>query len=145
MVGAVRTGASAGTVPLTDLDDAQLAGLGRAYAALARSPAALRGGPRRGRPGLVRGYRGGQGAVRDPPQAFPPWDEPMRTAFGWGRVDAEQYATFLAAVRGSLIELAERMRVEPSELPAELDRPASSPVKIVDEFLWVRVTRGLPA
>ena len=60
-------------------------------------------------------------------------------------MDAEEYATFLAAVRGSLIGLAERLRVEPSELPAELDRPASSPVKIVDEFLWVRVTRGLPA
>jgi hypothetical protein len=48
-------------------------------------------------------------------------------------------------VREALIGLAERLRVEPSELPAELDRPASSPVKIVDEFLWVRVTRNLPA
>jgi hypothetical protein len=35
--------------------------------------------------------------------------------------------------------------VEPSELPAVLDRPASSPVKLVDEFLWIRITRGLPA
>jgi hypothetical protein len=69
----------------------------------------------------------------------------MRRAFGWGRVDEEEYATFLAAVREALDRLAERLRVEPSELPATLDRPASSPVKIVDEFLWIRITRNLPA
>jgi hypothetical protein len=78
------------------------------------------------------------------PQAVPPWDEPMRKAFGWGRVDAVEYATFLAAVRASLIRLAERLHVEPSELPTALDRPLSSPVKIVDEFLWMRITRDLP-
>ena len=79
------------------------------------------------------------------PQAVPPWDEPMRKAFGWGRVDAEEYAMFLSAVRGSLIGLALRMRIEPSALPAVLGRPESSPVKLVDEFLWVRITRGRPA
>jgi hypothetical protein len=133
------------TVPLTDLDDAQLAALGRAYAALARSPAAFRAS----RSGEVPVSFGDTAAAKAlfaiRPLAVPPWDEPMRRAFGWGRVDAEEYATFLAAVRGSLIGLARRLRVDPSELPAALDRPASSPVKIVDEFLWVRVTRNLPA
>jgi hypothetical protein len=129
------------TVPLTDLDDAQLEALGRAYAALARSPAALRVS----HGGDVAVTFGDTAAAKAlfaiRPQAVPPWDEPMRRAFGWGRVDAEQYATFLAAVRGSLIGLARRLHVEPSELPAELDRPASSPAKIVDEFLWIRITR----
>ena len=133
------------TAPLTDLDDAQLAALGRAYAALARSPAALRAS----RGGDVPVSFGDTAAAKAlfaiRPQAVPPWDEPMRRAFGWGRVEAEEYATFLVAVRGALIGLARRLQVEPSELPAELDRPASSPVKIVDEFLWVRITRGLPA
>jgi hypothetical protein len=133
------------TVPLTELDDAQLAALGQTYAALARSPAALR----TSRGGEVPVSFGDTAAAKAlfaiRPQAVPPWDEPMRRAFGWGRVDAEEYATFLAAVRGSLIGLTQRMRVEPSELPAALDRPASSPVKIVDEFLWVRITRRLPA
>ena len=133
------------TVPLTDLDDGQLAALGRAYAGLARSPAAFRAS----RGGNVSVSFGDTAAAKAlfaiRPLTVPPWDEPMRRAFGWGRVDAEEYATFLAAVRGALIGLAERLRVEPSELPAALDRPASTPVKIVDEFLWVRVTRGLPA
>jgi hypothetical protein len=133
------------TVPLTNLDDEALATLGRAYAALARSPAAFRAS----RGGDVPVSFGDTAAAKAlfaiRPQAVPPWDEPMRKAFGWGRVEAEQYATFLAAVRGALIGLVERLRIEPSELPAELDRPASSPVKIVDEYLWVRITRGLPA
>ena len=130
--------------PLTDLDDEQLAALGRAYAGLARSPAAFRAS----RDGDVSVSFGDTAAAKAlfaiRPQAVPPWDEPMRRAFGWGRVDAEEYATFLAAARGSLIGLAERLRVQPSELPAALDRPASSPAKIVDEFLWIRITRGLP-
>ena len=132
------------TAQLTDLDAARLAALGQAYAALARSPAALRAS----RGGDVPVSFGDTAAAKAlfaiRPLAVPPWDEPMRRAFGWGRVDETEYATFLAAVRGALIGLAERLRVEPSELPTELDRPASSPVKIVDEFLWVRITRGLP-
>jgi hypothetical protein len=133
------------TVPLTDLDDAQLAALGRAYAALARSPAAFRAS----RDGDISVSFGDTAAAKAlfaiRPQAVPPWDEPMRRAFGWGRVDAEEYATFLVAVREALIGLARRLRIQPSELPAALDRPASSPAKLVDEFLWIRITRDLSA
>ena len=143
--GRGRADAPPGTAPLTDLNDAQLAALGQAYVALARSPAAFRAS----RGGDVPVSFGDTAAAKAlfaiRPQAVPPWDEPMRSAFGWGRVEAAEYATFLAAVRGALIGLAGRLLVEPSELPAELDRPASSPVKLVDEFLWGRVTRGLPA
>jgi hypothetical protein len=130
------------TVQLTDLDAAQLAAVGQAYAALARSPAALRASRGGDVPVAFGDTAAAKALFAIRPLAVPPWDEPMRRAFGWGRVDAAEYATFLAAVRGALIGLAERLRVEPSELPAELDRPAGSPVKIVDEFLWVRITRG---
>jgi hypothetical protein len=133
------------TAALTDLDDAHVGALGRAYAGLARSPAALRAS----RGGDVPVSFGDTAAAKAlfaiRPQAVPPWDEPMRRAFGWGHVDAEQYATFLAAVREALDGLAGRLRVEPAALPAALDRPASSPVKIVDEFLWMRITRDLRA
>jgi hypothetical protein len=134
-----------GSAPLTGLDDQKLAALGRAYAALARSPAAFRAS----RDGEVSVTFGDTAAAKAlfaiRPQAVPPWDEPMRRAFGWARVEAEEYATFLAAARGSLIGLAERLRIQPSELPAALDRPASSPAKIVDEFLWIRITRDRSA
>lgn len=129
--------------PLTELDDRQLARVGDAYTALARSPAAFRAS----RDGDVSVSFGDTAAAKAlfaiRPEAVPPWDEPMRKAFGWGRVDAEEYASFLAASREALIGLAERLAVEPSALPAVLDRPASSPAKIVDEFLWIRITRGL--
>jgi hypothetical protein len=133
------------TVPLTDLDDAQIAALGRAYAALARSPAAFRASSRGDLPVSFGDTAAAKALFAIRPLAVPPWDEPMRRAFGWGRVEPEEYTTFLAAVREALARLAERLRVEPSELPAALDRPTSSPVKIVDEFLWMRVTRDLPA
>jgi hypothetical protein len=133
------------TVPLTDLDDTRLAALGRAYAALARSPAVLRASGRGDVPVSFGDTAAAKALFAIRPQVVPPWDEPMRRAFGWGRVNAAEYATFLAAVREALIGLADRLRVEPSELAAELDRPASFPVKIVDEFLWVRITRGLPS
>jgi hypothetical protein len=131
--------------PLTDLNDDEVAALGEAYAALARSPAAGRAGAG----GDVTVAFGDTAAAKAlfaiRPQAVPPWDEPMRRAFGWGRVDASEYATFLAAVRGTIAGLAERLHVTPLELPAALDRPRSSPVKIIDEYLWIRVTRGLSA
>ena len=133
------------TAPLTDLDDAQLAALGRAYAALARSPAAFRASSRGDVPVSFGDTAAAKALFAIRPLAVPPWDEPMRRAFGWGHVDAAEYATFLSAVRGSLTGLAERLRVQPSELPAALDRPASSPVKLVDEFLWIRITRDRSA
>jgi hypothetical protein len=133
------------SAPLTDLDDMGLAALGRAYAALARAPATLRASGRGDVPVSFGDTAAAKALFAIRPQAVPPWDYPMRRAFGWGRVDASEYAAFLAAVRGSLIGLAERLRVQPSELPAELDRPASSSVKLVDEFLWIRITRGLPS
>jgi hypothetical protein len=133
------------TEPLTDLDDEQLAALGRAYAALARSPAAFRASGRGDVPVSFGDTAAAKALFAIRPQAVPPWDEPMRRAFGWGRVGPEDYATFLAATRGSLIGLARRLRVEPSELPAALGRGASSPAKIVDEFLWIRITRDRSA
>ena len=44
-------------------------------------------------------------------------------AFGWGRVEAEEYATFLAAVRGALIGLAERLRVRAVRAPRRARPP----------------------
>jgi hypothetical protein len=133
------------TAPLTDLDDAHVAALGRAYVALARSPAAFRASSRGDVPVSFGDTAAAKALFAIRPQAVPPWDEPMRRAFGWGRVEADEYATFLTAVRGALLGLAERLRVEPADLPAALDRPASSPVKLVDEFLWIRITRDRSA
>jgi len=40
-------------------------------------------------------------------------------------------------------ELASRLGVEVEQLPARLARPHSAPGKIIDEYLWVKITRRL--
>jgi hypothetical protein len=75
------------------------------------------------------------------PQVFPPWDESIRLAFGRpGGADA--YARLLRLSAAALDGLAARLAVGVSDLPESLGRPGSSPPKLVDEFLFVRITRG---
>jgi hypothetical protein len=75
------------------------------------------------------------------PMAFPPMDEQIRTAFGWKKLDEEQYGSFLAASADALDGLATRLGVEVSELPSLLGRQASTPAKLLDEYLWIRIAR----
>jgi hypothetical protein len=77
------------------------------------------------------------------PRVFPPWDDPIRLAFGWQTGGGAAYAEFLRLTAEALRELAERLSTEVSELPSHLGRSPSSPPKLVDEYLWVRVTREL--
>ena len=76
------------------------------------------------------------------PNAFAPWDEPIRQALGLGENDAA-YRAYLGIVARALTTLSERARAEVDELPSLLDRPNSSPPKLIDEYLWIRITRGL--
>jgi hypothetical protein len=79
-------------------------------------------------------------AVR--PSTFLPWDDPTRLAFGWwggGRA----YADLLRQAGRALAQLADRLAVPVRDLPPQLGRPASTPPKLVDEFLWVRISREI--
>jgi hypothetical protein len=80
-------------------------------------------------------------AVR--PAAFPPWDEPIRQAFGWSARSSGRYGRFLREAAAALQELASRMECAVADLPSVLGRPESTPAKIIDEYLWITVTRGL--
>lgn len=74
------------------------------------------------------------------PQVFPPWDEAIRLAFGRpGGADA--YVRMLRLSAAALDGLAARLDVPVSNLPQVLGRPGSSPPKLVDEFLLMRITR----
>ncbi len=77
------------------------------------------------------------------PQACLPWDEPIRLAFGFTEGDGSAYADFVAWTSDALGALASRLGVEVEQLPDRLKRPNSTPAKIIDEFLWVKITRGL--
>jgi hypothetical protein len=77
------------------------------------------------------------------PQACLPWDDPIRFAFGWSEGDGSAYASFVARASKALGTLASRLNVEVEQLPGTLSRPHSTPAKIIDEYLWVKITRGL--
>jgi len=78
------------------------------------------------------------------PQAFPPWDEPIRRGLGFGDTDAA-YRAFLHVVAGALRSLSARSGIAIPDLPRHVGRPDSSPPKLIDEYLWIRITRRLPA
>jgi hypothetical protein len=125
---------------LTGLGEADLALAGRAYAALRAAPAARR---------TVRGHdldvAFGDTATAKllfalRPRVFPPWDEAIRLAFGRpGGADA--YVRMLRLSAAALDGLAARLDVPVDNLPQVLGRPGSSPPKLVDEFLLIRITR----
>jgi len=125
---------------LNGLGPRAFAKAGRAHADLAGRPAARR----RHGDGEVDVTFGSTAAAKAMfalrPQAFPPWDEPMRAAFGWTGSDAAHYEAFLGMSKEALHGLARRTGVSVSGLPELLGRPESSPARIVDEYLWMRLT-----
>jgi hypothetical protein len=75
------------------------------------------------------------------PRAFPPWDAPMRAALGFGD-DADGYARYLELCARGIRATARRAGIEPSDLPRALGRPATTSARLVDEYLWVALTRA---
>jgi hypothetical protein len=128
------------TATLERLSPAALARAGRAQAALAGRVAARR----RHGDGEVDVVFGDTAAAKAMfalrPEAFPPWDEPIRLAFGWIRSDPAHYEAYLAMAQDALATLTARAHVPVGELPAFLGRPDASPARIVDEYLWMRLT-----
>ena len=76
------------------------------------------------------------------PRALPPWDEPIRRVFGGGRHDGPGYARYRGGCADALRGMARRVGVDVDDLPVLAGRPSSTPARVIDEFLWVRITRG---
>ena len=127
---------------LTTLDEQDFIGVELAYDALAAAPAASRAAKDR----VLDVHFGDTAAAKTlfvvRPQVFLPWDMPIRRAFGWSGGGAS-YAEFLRQVTSALLGLARRLNSTVDRLPQLLGRPDSPPPKIVDEFLWIRITQGL--
>jgi len=75
------------------------------------------------------------------PRALVPWDETIRLAFGRPGHGAA-YVRLLQLSATALDGLARRLSASVSDLPELLGRPESSPPKLVDGFLWMRITGG---
>jgi hypothetical protein len=125
---------------LTGLREATIVVAGQAYEALRTAPAAGRS---------VKGHEievsfGDTAAAKLMfalrPRAFLPWDAPIRAGFGWWGGDG--YAQLLRQSAAALDGLARRLAVPVADLPELLGRPRSTPPKLVDEYLWLRLTYG---
>jgi hypothetical protein len=129
-----------GQATLTSLGEADLVSAGLAYDALRAAPAA-----RRNVQGSDVDVAFGDTATAKllfavRPQVFPPWDEAIRLAFGKPGGSAA-YVRLLRLSAAALNGLAGRLAVPVGELPGILGRPESTPPKIVDEFLLIRLAQ----
>jgi hypothetical protein len=123
---------------LTGLTEDDLAAAGRAYEALRAAPAARRDVHGREVDVAFGDTAAGKLLFAIRPMVFPPWDELIRLAFGKPGGGAA-YVRLLRLSAAALEGLAGRLSVPVGDLPAALGRPASTPPKLVDEFLLVRL------
>jgi hypothetical protein len=75
------------------------------------------------------------------PRVFPPWDEPIRLAFGRPGGGAA-YLRLLRLSAAALDGLAGRTGVPAGDLPELLGQAWSTPPRLIDELLLVKVPRG---
>jgi hypothetical protein len=129
---------------LTDMSREQLAFCAQAYEALRDSRASVK--QRATGPEFYVTF-GATGAAKIlfalRPNAFAPWDDPIRAARGWG-LDAGSFQSYLTDAASQLRALAAEANVTVSALPALVGRPSSTPPKLIDEYNWVVLTRGCP-
>jgi hypothetical protein len=126
---------------VTELGLEQFEHVVRAYDALSTAPAAGRRAPG-GEVEVTFGHTATAKAffaLR--PEAFPPWDEPIRVAFG-PRTSGVDYSAYLRHTAAALHSLSARFGLDVDALPPLLGRPGSTAAKMVDEYLWIRITRG---
>lgn len=124
---------------LTELTDAELDAAGAAFGALAAAPAAYRAAAAGPVAVAFGGTAGAKALYAIRPLAFPPWDAPMRVAFGL--TGADGYRAYLGHVADGVRALAGGLGVPEAEVPAALGRPDASAPRLVDEYLWMRVNR----
>jgi hypothetical protein len=76
------------------------------------------------------------------PNVCAPWDDPIRRGLGMGGNDAA-YRAYLQLIALALTKTADRASVAMQDLSALVGRPESSPPKLIDEYLWMRITRSI--
>lgn len=77
------------------------------------------------------------------PDALMPWDEAMRKEFGCDG-SQESYYKFLVEIRKLAYRIGELCKANDfdiSELPYKMDRDGSTVLELINEYVWVTVTR----
>ena len=129
--------------PLWDVDDGELEIAARAYGSLKDET-----GARRVRGGSKRKVHIGPTAASKVlfairPKALMPWDEAMRTSFDCDG-SPESYFEYLIEIRNLTLhigDLCKNKGFQIDDLPHKLGRPNSTVLALVNEYIWVTVTR----
>ena len=128
---------------LTDLSSLEIRDVAVAYEALSKELASRRK-QRNGTLSLV--HFGATGAAKSMfairPKIVAPWDDPIRKALGYDE-SATSFAAYLSDVATSLKALAAEAGTAVAGLPALVGRPESPPPKLIDEYNWMVITKGL--
>jgi len=133
-----------GRKPIWNLKDNELEAAAHSYGALKDMPGAER--IRNGKKQMVSiGETAASKilfAIR--PEALMPWDEAMRKRFKCdGRPDS--YFNYLKIIQGLTCHIADLCQAKGfkiDNLPKKLDRPDATVLALVNEYIWVTVTRG---
>jgi hypothetical protein len=126
---------------LTGLDEDGLLVAGRAYEALRGRPAARRSVKDTDVDVSFGDTAAAKALYALRPRVFPPWDERIRLSFGPPGGSAA-YLRLLRLSAAALDGLARRLGVPAGDLPEVLGRPASTPPRLIDELLLVKVGPG---
>ncbi len=130
-------------VPLTDLTIEQMRECARAYDDLRGQAASFRILPGGKNSRVTYGATGAAKtlfALR--PNAIPPWDDPIREALK-ASGDLGSFRVYLTSVSTQLRSLAAEADRPVSDLPILVGRPGSTPPKLIDEYNWIVITKGL--
>jgi hypothetical protein len=127
---------------ITALGEPELLFIEQAYDALRTAPAAGRTLKSREIDVIFGDTAAAKTMFAARPRAFLPWDDPIRLAFGWPGGGAA-YVELLRLSAAALNGMSDRLAIAVGDLPKILHRPDSTPPKLIDEFLWVRITKGL--
>lgn len=126
---------------LDALDDKTLARVAYAYEALRPLTASVR------KDG-VRMTVGPTGAAKIMfalrPRQLPPWDDPIRAVLGY-KGDMDSYFQYLLSVQNTIRRLhlqLESVGLDEQAFSALIDRPDVTLPKLIDEYMWMTVTRG---
>jgi hypothetical protein len=128
-------------ISLTGLDEEGLVAAGEAYEALRGRPAARRSVKDTDVDVSFGDTAAAKALYALRPRVFPPWDERIRLSFGPPGGGAA-YVRLLHLSAAALDGLGARLGVAVGDLPEVLGRPASTPPKLIDELLLVKVGHG---
>lgn len=129
--------------PLWDLQDHDLRLAAQSYGFLKDKTAALRARGESKQEVHIGATAASKILFAIRPKALMPWDEAMRVRFQYDG-SPESYAKYLGMIRGLTFHVRNLCRnkgFEIDDLPKILERPNSTVLSLVNEFVWVTETR----